>query len=197
VQQSASGTATGYRAKQEVAVPARAWVVTWPRLRWALALPVVAVLLVLAPSPAIASCATDRPPRSPAAFAGLVVAVRSEGRVATVRTDAGTEVQVRGTPGDGLSQGTSVDRTYERGGRYEFHPVNASSPYEDNSCTATRLLSMESLPPVPADSGPGPTGSGLAPTTVVLLALSFALVAAVVAGGLLRRRRRRSRLRDG
>lgn len=166
------------------------------RLRWMLALPAVTVLLLVAISaPAAASCATDRPPRSPSAFVGVVVSVRSEGRVATVRTEAGAEVQVRGTPGDGLDQGTSVDRTYEPGGRYEFHPVNAGSPYEDNECTATRLLSMGPVPATPTGEGTAgqPSGSGPGVVPVVLLGL----LGALLAGGLLGLRRRRSRSRSG
>jgi hypothetical protein len=35
---------------------------------------------------------------------------------------------------------TSVDRAFQVGGRYEFHPLNAAGPYRDNACTATHLI---------------------------------------------------------
>lgn len=106
--------------------------------------------------PASASCATDNPPRSPAAFRGVVAATTSKGRVATVVTDAGRTVQVVGTPAGTSSAETSVDRHYEVGGRYEFHPLNRASPYEDNTCTATRLLVRGPTPPAPATPGQSP-----------------------------------------
>lgn len=132
--------------------------------------------LPASPGSAAASCATDRPPRSSAAFTGVVTATTSRGRVATVRTGTGVEVEVVGTPDRG-SQQTSVDRTYEVGGRYEFHPTNDTSPYQDNSCTATRLLSR-GVPPA-ADAAP------YSPAAAVV-----ALVVAVVAGAVLVARRR-------
>lgn len=104
--------------------------------------------------PAIASCASESI-ESPAAFTGVVTSTTSQGRVATVRTETGETVRVNGTPALGSTQ-TSVDRTYEVGGRYEFHPINSSSPFEDNACTATHLLSMTSIPATPFnDTSPG------------------------------------------
>jgi len=144
---------------------------------------VLTCLVTVAPPIATASCATDRPPRSPSAFTGVVLSTRSNGRVATVRTEAGETVTVRGTPGTLVSSETSVDRSYEVGGRYEFHPVNRTSPYEDNSCTATRLLSRDVVPPAPATSGWSPSRT----------VLGSAAVAMVVALGLLLRHRRRFR----
>jgi hypothetical protein len=43
---------------------------------------------------------------------------------------------------------SSVDRRYALGGRYEFHPINAESPYRDNSCTATQQLAGPRLRPL-------------------------------------------------
>jgi hypothetical protein len=101
------------------------------------------VVLAVAVTPAQASCAAGSPPRSAHAFVGVVVATSSAGRMATVRTEDGTTVEVRGTEAPGANQATSVDRTYRVGGRYEFHPTNNSAPWADNACTATRLLSVD------------------------------------------------------
>jgi hypothetical protein len=116
--------------------------VTWHRSAL-LALLLFVALFWVAPwyvVPAVGSCAETQI-RSPYAFTGVVVSTRSQGRVATVRTDTGATVQVLGTP-ETNSVATSVDRTYQVGGRYEFHPINSSSPYQDNACTFTHLLSL-------------------------------------------------------
>lgn len=122
----------------------------------------LAILLVLSaalwassPSSALASCAAVGTP-SPHVFTGLVVATRSHDRVATVQTDDGQTVEVHGGPDDpGVF--TSSDRTFERGGRYEFHPGNGTNPFEDSQCTATRLVSRVPLPPLPEESDSSPT----------------------------------------
>lgn len=105
----------------------------------------VAGLLVGWVQPAFASCATP-PPVSPSVFSGTVLSTELGDRIAQVRTDDGDIVEVRGTPSDGGAI-TTVDRTYVVGTRYEFHPLNATSPYEDNICTATHVI--EPAPPVP------------------------------------------------
>lgn len=130
-------------------------------------------------TPAFASCATDKPARSPAAFTGVVTSTKSHGRIATVRTDTGATVKVVGTPDTG-SGATSVDRTYEVGGRYEFHPTNDASPFQDNACTATRLLSMTSPPPT--------TTSGLQGSPMKVAALTALLVGGVTAAVAVSRR---------
>jgi hypothetical protein len=110
--------------------------------RIALSLLVPLVLLVgllLGTGPAAAAC-PESPSPSPYAFTGVVTKVRNDGRVATVRTDNGRTVQVIGGE-TGANQSSSVDRRYAVGGRYEFHPRNATSPYLDDSCSATRQLS--------------------------------------------------------
>lgn len=100
--------------------------------------------------PADASCfETARVSAHP--FIGVVVEVDSTGRVATVRTDDGRTVTVRGTEASELNALTSVDRTYLAGARYEFHPINDADPYQDNACTATRLLFVGSVPPAELD----------------------------------------------
>jgi hypothetical protein len=85
---------------------------------------------------------------------------------------------------------TSVDRTYEVGGRYEFHPLNDSDPYRDNDCTSTHRIPAAS----PASSGPAVVAPRLVTTSGswTLFAGGFVLlvVAAGVAWRLLRRTRR-------
>ena len=134
------------------------------------ALAVLAALFWVASGsePALGSCAVQSL-KSSDAFPGVVVSTRSHGRVATVLTDGGARVEVWGTPDIG-SAATSVDRTYEVGGRYEFHPTNSASPYRDNACTATQLLSLI--------SGPSSTPS---PSTA---ALNDPPVLTIIAGGL-------------
>lgn len=105
------------------------------------------LLLLAAQGAASASCVTDRPPASPYAFVGTVIDTAKDNRVATVITDEGEQVKVLGTPASGwFATGvSSVDRRYALGGRYEFHPVNSSDPYQDNRCTATRKLAGPAL----------------------------------------------------
>ena len=134
----------------------------------------VAVVLVLVAlgwtvpaGPAAASCA--EPPRPSAhAFRGVVTQTRSDGRRATVRTDDGKTVKVHGGPARGGV--SSADRTFSPGGYYEFHPVNASSPLEDNACTATRLLSQGPVPPAPPPDRRPAVALGVAAAAVALLA---------------------------
>ena len=118
------------------------------------------VFALLGATPAAASCATDAPAPSQAAFVGTVIATSEGGRVAEVVTDEGSTATVRGTQdasGFGSSH-SSVDRRYALGGRYEFHPLNAASPYSDNACTATRQISG---PPLSAFPEPRLTGGTL------------------------------------
>jgi len=103
--------------------------------------------LLVAATPAFADC-IPTPQVSAHRFTGTVVKVENEGRTATVRTDDGRTVIVRGSPVDGPNAASSVDRTYTVGLRYEFHPTNDASPYSDSICTATHLVG----PPVDASS---------------------------------------------
>jgi hypothetical protein len=114
----------------------------------------LSVLLVpVAPSPAYASCAS--PPRvSQYRFEGTVIAVSNADRTATVRLDDGRTVTVHGSTANGEHDGTSVDRTYSIGVRYEFDPINATDPYQDNICTATHELRMNMGPATPAGTRP-------------------------------------------
>jgi hypothetical protein len=99
---------------------------------------------------AYASCATEAS-ESPYAFVGTVIETEKQDRVATVITDSGRKVKVVGTPDSGWfsKSFSSVDRRYASGGRYEFHPINAESPYQDNRCTAIRQLAGPRLRPLP------------------------------------------------
>ena len=146
-------------------------------------------LLTLGAVPAAASCATDRPLPSAHRFTGVVVATKADGRVATVRTDGGAVVQVRGTPSSNGGV-TSVDRTYRVGARYEFHPTNAAPPWQDNACTATRLLSVDETAAVGAK--PRPTASTEPPMSAAAVVAVLA-VGAVLAGLAVRGLRRRHR----
>jgi len=95
--------------------------------------------------PAFASCAAP-PVDSPNAFVGTVVDTALDGRQATVQREDGSTVTVFGTPSPREGVGTSVDRTYEGGVTYEFHPTNDRDPYEDNACTATHPVRGKNIP---------------------------------------------------
>lgn len=155
------------------------------------------VLTFLGGGPAAASCASS-PEDSPYAFTGTVVAVQKAGRVATVVLDDGSKVDVQGSPELGDNVATSVDRRYALGGRYEFHPYNDRSPFQDNACSATRQISGpepaaraygsgDRLPAwLPIDERQGPVGYALLAVPVVLL-----IAAVSIATSRSRRRRRR------
>ena len=148
---------------------------------------VVAATLAAAPA-ANASCA-EPPIESPHAFEGTVIDTREEDRIATVITDKGRQVTVLGTSDDSwfTESGSSVDRRYALGGRYEFHPTNASDPYRDNACTATRKIAGPGPQPLepnrdflpgwlPVDEQAGPVGYVLFFGPVVAAALGLALL---------------------
>lgn len=114
-----------------------------------------ALLLVLVlPLAAHASCA-EQPPlsqslaESSVVFTGTVMSVDAGDRIATVLIDEvwkggplPDQVEVRGGPGDPQSI-TSVDRSFVKGDKYLFVPVNDAPPFEDNACTATREYSPQ------------------------------------------------------
>ena len=133
------------------------------RVRPAVVAAVLAAVSLTAPaalgaSAAYASCALP-PVQSPHAFTGTVLSVESDGRVATVRTDDGRTVTAIGGPGEPNTM-TSVDRTYQVGVRYEFHPLNGRSPYRDNACTATHRLQDQTPPTSAAPHAPGAGAGG-------------------------------------
>lgn len=134
-----------------------------------------AVAVVGLAAPASASCAGSPAP-SRYAFTGVVTATANGGRVATVRADSGQTVTVVGTPDKG-SGATSVDRQYVVGARYEFHPLNGESPYQDNACTATRQIAAaaSSTPGAAASNGSG-SSLPITPPLVVAAVLAAALV---------------------
>lgn len=147
---------------------------------------IIAAAVVVLHGPAQASCALPPQP-SPYSFTGTVVSVDDDGRVAHVRTDAGRRVVVLGAGDPGSDARTSVDRRFAVGGRYEFHPVNSRSPFQDNACTATRQLSgpeadaadgeHDRLPGwLPVDEDAGPVGYAV----LGAIALAPVLVAAAV-----------------
>jgi hypothetical protein len=110
----------------------------------------IAILTLLAATLAVtiapaarASCIAD-PASSPYSFTGVVARTELGQRIAYVRTDDGRDVVVRGTSATAENAFTTIDRTYLTGHRYDFHPVNDTSPFEDNACTAT--LDLGSAP---------------------------------------------------
>jgi hypothetical protein len=139
-------------------------------------------LFVGAAPEASASCAT--PSRvSPWVFTGTVVSTERDGRVAAVRTDDGHRVEVVGTAS--TSGFTSVDRAYEIGERYEFHPTNSTSPFQDNICTRTHLVSPPTAVATPGTAHTRPaasdTPSGLGTTAGIAgTGAAIALVATLI-----------------
>lgn len=95
-------------------------------------------VIVATAGPAAASC-LGPPPPSPHAFTGTVLTTRLDGRMATVRIASGATVIVRGAA-EGKRAFTTVDRHYKAGRSYEFHPVNARSPFRDSACTRTHKI---------------------------------------------------------
>jgi hypothetical protein len=153
----------------------------------------LAVFGAIRPAPAAASCVAS-PAASPHRFSGTVIRVEDAGRTATVRTDDGHTVTVHGGYASEPGVVTTVDRTYQIGVRYEFHPLNSASPYQDNACTATH--------PIAALTGGGAPASATDKATPAVqiahaqghtwrwwLAGTGAIVAVAGVGGLWWRRR--------
>ena len=117
--------------------------------RLAVATGCLTLAAVVSSSAAYASCATEAM-ASPYAFIGTVISTEKDDRIATVITDSGRQVKVLGTPDTSWfsKSYTSVDRRYAVAGRYEFHPINAESPYQDDRCTATHQLAGPRLRPL-------------------------------------------------
>jgi hypothetical protein len=147
----------------------------------------VAVLVM--PPAANASCAGS-PAESPHAFVGTVINTSEENRIATVITDDGRRVTVLGTEDTSwLSESfSSIDRRYALGARYAFHPTNATTPYRDNTCTATHNLAGPDLQPLepskeflpgwlPVDEQAGPIGYALFFGPVLAGAVGLAFLA--------------------
>ncbi|GAA4979155.1 hypothetical protein WHI96_03885 [Pseudonocardia tropica] len=144
-----------------------------------------------APNPAAtASCVPD-PRRSEDAFTGTVASTSTDGRVAQVRTDDGRDVQVVGSPTPRPNTATSVDRSYATGTRYEFHPLNPASPYEDDLCTATHEVAAAFAAP----PGPPATTVSTGAFVTALVALGVVALVGTVAAFLVPSRRRRNRRR--
>lgn len=173
------------------------------------ALVLLAAGAVLAPAPALASCAGVPLPPDEAVFFGDVVFVgtvlrtENEGRWATVRVeerwkgsdDLAETIVVRGGPGPGMA--TSTDRTYAAG-RYLFIVERAGVEVRDSACGSTQPWTEELAPLRPATVSPAaaelptdPLGA-IEPATIALVAaLVGALLVAVVAYLWVLRARRR------
>ncbi|MEZ0067282.1 LPXTG-motif cell wall-anchored protein [Streptacidiphilus sp. MAP12-20] len=111
---------------------------------WIVAAAAMASALITA-APAYASCAAPGPV-SADEFTGKVLSTSRGGVDAQVRTLTGAVVEVVGSPAAGAEH-TTVDRTYQAGAWYVFDPLNASSPFQDNACTATHALPAGWAPP--------------------------------------------------
>jgi hypothetical protein len=79
------------------------------------------------------------PSLSPYAFQGSVVALGNGGLNATVVRKDGVVVEVHGGTGRLGAIGPD-DRIFVVGAVYQFEPLNAASPYQDNRCTATKVI---------------------------------------------------------
>jgi hypothetical protein len=145
----------------------------WRAVRLVIIAGFAAAASLLAPAPAQASCVRS-PFTSPHHFTGTVTRLGNAGRTATVHTDDGRTVTVLGSEADGPNAATSVDRTYQVGVTYEFHPLNDASPYQDNVCTATHAIGAGS----PGSTDPAPVGGAAsgAPSTSLLLGITTAVV---------------------
>jgi hypothetical protein len=173
-----------------------------------------AIAVPLSSTAALASCAL--PPgqgagsfaAAPVVFVGTVTSTGNRDREATVKVesiwrgpDMPASVTVVGTPASGWNAGTSIDRTFKAGERYLFVPTNTSSPFQDNSCTATQPYTAAIAGMAPAGARtPAPTLQSapdelLAPDRSPLPWVAAAVVAllAAVAGLLIWRRRHRTR----
>ncbi len=80
-----------------------------------------------------------------------------------MRTTDGENVRVVGTPSTEENLATSADRDYVVGATYEFHPVDATDPYQDNACTATERLRGDDIP---GSLRGGVTGADVTPEPV-------------------------------
>jgi hypothetical protein len=125
------------------------------------ALLAAAASMLIGTMPAAASCAPPMPidqalRGSDSVFVGTVEGVANSGRTATFAVDEvwrgpdlPAKVIVRGGPeGNGA---TSVDRTWEAGGRYLVFTSTADGRLSDNACSNTQLWSEELTALRPSD----------------------------------------------
>lgn len=139
-------------------------------LVWTAGLSIV-LLLVGAPTVAIASCGAPPPledaiDEADAVFVGMVVEVSNRQRNAVVdveavwKGDVDERVEVRGGP-QSPNTITSVDAAYDEGKRYLFVPHKGSGDrFRDNACTSTQPYDedLEDLrPEVAAEPGASPS----------------------------------------
>lgn len=94
--------------------------------------------------------------QAPVVFVGTVASTTHGGRLAVVDVesvwngpDLPPRLEVRGSPAiltpvpAGMGVATSVDRHFQAGGRYLFVPANRQPPFEDNSCSLTRVYAPD------------------------------------------------------
>ena len=110
----------------------------------------LALLMLAGAGGAAASCVEPRPlpavlDEAQSVFVGTVVFTWDGDRRARVHVESiwrgpvlPAYVEVHGSPAEGGSMATSVDRTYKAGGRYLFALLGTTQPFSDNVCTATQ-----------------------------------------------------------
>jgi hypothetical protein len=164
----------------------------WPALLLlALGIATVGVGVIADANPAWASC-VESPDRSPYRFTGTVVSTSNADRTAIVYTDDRHLVTVLGSDAQGPDAHTEEDRTYAVGLRYEFDPVNDSSPYQDNLCSATHLLNgSDTAPPAGGPRGSQSGGGRTSWLVVLAVALSASALGLLVLRAMSRRSVRR------
>jgi hypothetical protein len=131
------------------------------------ALLAVSGFLVIGTDGAQASCAMlpslqEQITAAPLVFVGTVVSTSDDDRLAHVRVESiwkgptlSAYVDVHGSPVSGLfNVHSSVDRMYRAGDRDIFVLFSDSSPYQDNSCSATQPYTAEIAAFAPADARP-------------------------------------------
>lgn len=177
-------------------------------------LPLALSVVVLATTPAAASCMLDERPLAEQiathegpVFIGTVTITRNNGRSAEFEVTevwkgepGGATVIVHGGPKEG-NMATSVDRTFEDGQAYLVAAiVDGAGDLTDNACSPTRFVDDEveaarpdTVTAPPADTGSpnatdDDTGSSLAPA----VALAVVVLASLVMLGAIALRGRRT-----
>ncbi len=128
--------------------------------------------------------------QAPVVFVGTVVSTTHGGRLAVVDVestwrgpDLPPRVEVRGssvilTPMPaGMGAATSVDRHFQAGGRYLFAPAGRQPPFQDGSCSLTRVYApdLDALRPTGARPPLAPDAAAVVPNAFGAAARGAAL----------------------
>ncbi len=164
------------------------------RIRWRLPPLLALAAMILASSPAAASCAAlpaldEHLALADAVFVGTVIGLNNADRTALVSVEEiwhgptldGT-VTVHGGPDD-PSTFTSVDRTYVDGGRYLFAVTSVEGSLRDDGCSATREWTPDLADLRPSEfSRPAATNQhdepGPLPLTAIIVGSAVLVIAA-------------------